>query len=174
MAGRNITLDSNFCISYGVLVLLLLPPLTFCILYLASCVEIRSNSMGASKVSESSVLERDDHNHNDDTVNVHSSAGQVFAVKTAPPSPTLRHQNILDSSLDDIQVPILQPVPILHTKKVIAARVDFSTLLDDELDLLSTPALKPKQVSPATACAPLPQLSSRGLVDSFSLCLRRP
>ncbi|KAK1138375.1 hypothetical protein N8T08_002658 [Aspergillus melleus] len=117
MEGRNLTPDSNFGIVYTLL-LLLLPPLVFSILFLLSFIEIHFVTMDPSKLSESSFSEREDRT--DRTDNIHSTDKATTSVRTASSSRSpIIHQlsNILDSTLDDIHIPILQPIVVHHSPR---------------------------------------------------------
>ncbi|KAI9038325.1 uncharacterized protein KD926_010861 [Aspergillus affinis] len=121
MEGRNLTPDSNFAIVYPFL-FLLLPPLVFSILFLLSFVKIHFVTMDPPKLPVHPFSEREDNT--DSTDSIHSTDKATTSVRSAPPShsPTPSQlSNILDSALDDIQIPILQPVVVHHRPRPVVS-----------------------------------------------------
>ncbi|THC93549.1 hypothetical protein EYZ11_006976 [Aspergillus tanneri] len=130
---------------------------------------------GAPKLSES-LSESDS--------TLRSEMGTLTSSKSVvSPTPKPRHvSNILDSHLDDIDVPILQPEP---TKRVPVGRktkeledcagklqmANSAALLDDALDNLMIPVLEPKRVSPVMFIASPTKLSPKDLANAFCLPL---
>ncbi|PLB45294.1 hypothetical protein P170DRAFT_416387 [Aspergillus steynii IBT 23096] len=120
--------------------------------------------MDASRASEP-----DDHVNSSGSI--HSSADE------APPSPTsLPLSNILDSSLDDIHIPILQPVLVRPDARVVEVRVSIPplALLDDALEDLGTPALEPQRVSSTPVRVSPTQSTPLNWLTRFRFCSERP